>query len=308
MSNKTDIQLTAEANGIKNSTVAKSITPVIEGNLFLDIIDSKINFADPVFTFASNPTLRLPPGYTFGKYKDGDTPNWIGLNLMQALLDALVAYINPLFTSLSVTGQANVVEIGTTLSGSKTITWAITNNSGTVLTIDIYDNTAAAVLVANTANDGSQAVTVTTIQLNTDGATQSWKGILHDTNQTQDINSASFVVIAHYKIFCGPIASSLTNSASVRAMSISQFDTGAGSIILNTGTSETLMGVALKPGRTITQVIDLDALGADITSEYVAQSNINVGDAGGTNRSYPIYQMTLGVPYSTSHRHQIFYS
>jgi hypothetical protein len=55
---------------------------------------------------------------------------------------------------------------------------------------------------------------------------------------------------------------------------------------------------------TISSVIDLDALNADITSSYVL-STFNVNDGGGTAVSYKVYTMTIASPYASSHRHSI---
>lgn len=230
-----------------------------------------------------------------------------GKTLMQFITDLLTNYAYPSFNnSFSVTGQATTVEVGTTLTGSKTFTWSISVNDGVVSTLDIYDNTAASTLVSNTANDGTQAATIATIQLNSNGAQQSWKGIAHDTGTTPgNINSNNFIVTARFYRFFGPSATSPTNSATVRALPSSAFHTGAGSFTLATGTVQTKFVVALPPGITISSVIDQTALNADITSQYVLTGTINVVDAGGTNRSYNIYEMNQGIPYSSSHNHLI---
>jgi hypothetical protein len=223
----------------------------------------------------------------------------------QALLDdILYPAVTPSFSSFSVSGQSTTIEVGTTLSGSKTFTWAISVGTGTVSTIDIYDNTATATLLAGTPNDGSQAQNITSIQLNSNGVTQSWKGIANNTNPVQTIDSSNFVVTARFYRFFGPTASSPANSADVRALASSAFQT-TGSFNLTTGTTLTKFVVALPPSVTISSVIDLDALNADITSEYVLTGTVNVLDAGSTNRAYNIYEMNIGVAYSTSHRHQI---
>lgn len=224
---------------------------------------------------------------------------------IQIIQSIVAPYINPAFTSFSVSGQATMVEVGTTLSGSKTFTWSVNPNSGVVPTIDIFDNTASSTLLAGTPNDGTQAVTVTTIQLNSNGATQSWKGIANNTSPLGTVNSSNFVVTGRFIEFYGPSASTPTNSATVRALPSNGFYTTGNTFILNTGTSQTKFDVALPPGASITQVVDLDALGAIITSQYVNTSTIGVLDAGGTSRSYTLYEMNVGSPYSTSHRHQI---
>jgi hypothetical protein len=219
--------------------------------------------------------------------------------IQDLLDDILYPYVNPVFTSFSVSGQSTTVEVGTTLSGSKTFTWGITLNSGTVPTIDIYDNTAASTLLAGTSNDGTQAQTITTIQLNSNGATQSWKGVGNNTSPPGTFNSSNFVVTARFLRFYGADATP-TNSAEVRALPLNSFHGGASSFTFTTGTTETNFVVALPPGVTIASVIDLTNLNVDITSNFVLIGTVNVLDAGSTNRAYNIYEYSIGVPYSSS--------
>src|SRR5258706_1189705 len=255
--------------------------------------------------FAANVTFTLSPGKSFGKYTNGQTATWIGLTAVQAMLDAAIEYINPVFTSFTITAEPTVIEVGTTLSGSKPFAWAITVNSGIVPTIDIFDNTATSTLLAGTANDGSESVTIATIQLNSNGATQSWKGIGNNTSPVGTFNSSNFIVTSRFYRFYGAASASVTNSAQVRALASSVFQTGATTFNLLTGTTLTKFIVALPPSVTIMQVIDLDALSADITSQYISLGTVNVLDAGGTNRAYNIYEMNVGSPYSNYHRHAI---
>lgn len=256
--------------------------------------------------FDSDVTFVLSGSKSFGKYTNGQTAPWEGLTVIEALLDAAIEYINPVFTAFSVSGQATTVEVGTTLSGSKTFTWSITQNSGVVPTIDIYDITAATTLLAGTPNDGSQPVTVTTLQLNSNGSTQQWRGIGNNTSPVGTFNSSTFTVTSRFLRFYGPASAPPTNSAEVRALPDNDdFHTGATTFNLNTGSTLTRFVCALPPGVTISQVIDLDALNANITSQYILTGTINVLDAGGTTRAYNIYQMTVGSPYSSNHRHAI---
>lgn len=227
-----------------------------------------------------------------------------GKSLVEFITDLIHPYIQPVFTSFSVTGQATTVEVGTTLSGSKTFTWAITQNSGVVSTIDIYDITGSTSLVT-TPNDGSQAQTVTTRQLNSNGATQQWRGVGNNSSPAGTFNSSTFTVTGRFFRFFGPTASSPANSAAVRGLPSSAFYTGGTTFTLATGNTQTKFVVALPPGVNITSVVDTSALNADITSEYVLTGTINVQDAGGTNRSYNIYEMNIGVAYGASHNHSI---
>lgn len=242
-----------------------------------------------------------PTTVTVGGLSSGSTIlNRTYDSILQAVL---VPYINPVFNSFSVTGQATTVEVGTTISGSKTFTWSIAPGSGTVPTIDIFDNTASSTLLAATPNDGTQAVTVATIQLNANAATQSWKGIGNNTSPAGTFNSSNFVVTARFFDFFGNTSSNSTTSAQVRALPQNVFHTGAFTNNLNTGSTNTIFEYACQC--TISQVLDLDALNANITSQYVLSGTVNVNDAGGTPRSTNIYRMTVGSPYSSNHRHQI---
>ena len=287
-------QIITGGNGTSGQT-GMQVKVIINEN-FSELYDGVV-FTDDV-------TFVLSDGKSFGKYVNGDTAPWTGLTAIQALIDACIEYINPAFSAFSVSGQSSTVEVGTTLSGSKTFTWTVVNNSGTVDTIDIYDITDSSTLLAGTTNDGSQVVTVNTLQLNTSGATQQWKGIANNTNPVGTVDSSTFTVTARFYRFFGAASSSPANSAEVRALASSAFQTG-GTFTLSTGTSLTRFVVALPPGITITSVIDTSALNADITDEYVLTKTVSVTDAGGTSRTYNIYEMTVGSPYSTSHSHSI---
>lgn len=311
----------AQTNSVEGSAFRSRVTnpatvkkPVDWGTLYYDAITDKWKVSEnggaevdllSGATFPSNVTFTLSGGKSFGKYTNGQTAPWAGLTAVQALLDAAQEYINPVFNSFSITGQATTVEVGTTLSGSKTFTWSISANSGVVSTIDLYDVTAAATLLAGTANDGTQAQTITTVQLNSNGATQAWRGVGNNTSPPGTFNSSNFTVTSRFYRFLGPTATSPANSAAVRALSVSAFHTGAATFNLDTGTTEIKFVCALPPSVTISSVIDLDALNANITSQYILTGTVNVLDAGGTNRAYNIYEMNVGVAYSTNHRHAI---
>lgn len=256
-------------------------------------------------TFGSNVTFTLSPGKSFGKYINGQTAAWAGLTAIQAIQDAALEYIAPIYTSFSISGQAITVEVGTTLSGSKIFLWAITNNSGSVPTIDIYNNTASSTLLAGTTNDGTQTVTISTVTFNSNGDTQSWKGIGNNVTPSGTFNSSNFVVTARFFRFYGAASASVATSADVRALASSAFQTAPATFDLNTGTTLTKFIVALPPGITIVSVVDLDALGADITGTYNYMGTINVLDAASVTRAYNIYEMNLGSPYITNHRHAV---
>jgi hypothetical protein len=105
-------------------------------------------------------------------------------------------------------------------------------------------------------------------------------------------------------IFYGPIASAPATSAEVRSLGSRIFTDGSNPFILNTGNVENDFTAAMPATIAITQVIDLDALNADITGNY-ALSTFNVDDSGSTPTSYNVYTMSQAIPYTSNHRHQI---
>jgi hypothetical protein len=68
--------------------------------------------------------------------------------------------------------------------------------------------------------------------------------------------------------------------------------------------TDKIFTVAVPATMSLTQVLDLDALNANITANYVL-STFNVNDGGGTPVSYKIYTLSNAIPYSSDHRHQI---
>lgn len=284
-------------------------TPVI-----LTIVIGGTGGGGSAAVFESDIQVSLAPGKSFGRWVNGDTIPAEGKTANQVIEEANDEYIDPAFTSWLMrnagdTGtQSTTVESGTTLSGVRRFTWAIILNSGIVDTINIHDETADTDLVTGTLNDGSHSVDIGSHQLNGNGSTYSWRGVANDTgtDPDQEVDSNLFTVTSRYTRFYGPVVSAPSNSAEVRALSSSEFQVGNVEVFnLLTGTVRNIFAVGLPPGRTITSVIDLDALNANITADYVLVGTINVLDAGGTNRAYNVYVCTNAVAYSTNHRHQI---
>lgn len=283
------------------TTASKGIVKLaneIGGTADLPTVDQKLKTA-------------IVPTVAVGGISIGETQA-IGTSIDSLLREMLAPYVNPVFTSFSISGQATTIEVGTTLSGSKTFTWAITVNSGVISTIDIYDNTAAATLLAGTPNDGTQAQTITSIQLNTDGATQSWKGIGNNTSPIGTINSSNFVVTSRFLRWHGsaitppnPANTSAQNRAYFNSILSSAFKTsGTNTFTLVTGTTATNFYIVLPPGVTLVSVIDQTNAGVNITADYVL-STLQVDDAGATSRTYNVYKLTTAIPYSTSASHAI---
>lgn len=120
----------------------------------------------------------------------------------------------------------------------------------------------------------------------------------------QTTYSSTITVNFGLLIFYGPSSSVPVTSANVRALPDRLFTNGNDTFNLNTGSTEVNFTVAIPDTETISQVLDLDALNANITAEYV-NNPFNVDDGGGTAVAYNVYTMTIAIPYSSNHRHQV---
>lgn len=259
------------------------------------------------YVFTNDIPVILSGSKTLGKYVNGQTIPAVGKTPQQVWNDVAAEYLNPAFSSFQVSGQPQTVEVGTTLSGSKTFTWGVNPGSGVVPTIDIIDASTASVLLAGTPNDGSQAQVITTRQLNSNGAVQGWYGRGNNTSPAGTFNSGVFNVVSRFILFQGPVAAIPADSAAVRAMPSSQFYQGASTLILNTGTTLKDFAIALPPGVTISLVMDQN-VNANLTAQYVLVGTRAVIDAGGTARTYNLYVMSQAVPYSDNHLHAITFN
>ena len=106
---------------------------------------------------------------------------------------------------------------------------------------------------------------------------------------------------AYYKWFGSlPLEPSL--SSDVRSLS----NSFSNSFELQTGSTDTVMSIAVPSTNNLISVIDLDALNANITSDYILSTTLTqIEDGGGNLVSYKVYVLNLAIPYSSNHRHAI---
>ena len=124
------------------------------------------------------------------------------------------------------------------------------------------------------------------------------------TDSHQTTTSTTNLVNLLNIIFYGSTSSVPLSSSDVRELTNNIFTDGLNPFTLNTGTTYNNFVVAMPSVLNITEVLDIDALSANITDSYIINT-FNVLDFIGTNVSYDVYTMTNAIPYSSNHRHQI---
>jgi hypothetical protein len=126
---------------------------------------------------------------------------------------------------------------------------------------------------------------------------------------SSQINSTASTINYRYMIYHGTGSSAPTTSTQIRNLTATGgrlFVTGSNPFILNTGNTNRFFTAAMPNTLTISQVIDEDALFADITPQYTNNNNpFSVLDAGGNGTTYNVYTMSQAIPYSLNHKHRI---
>ena len=305
---------TVTVDNILGATTADTIT-VGDVDIVGGMIDASFIANLPAQTFAADIVVSLDNGKTLGRYLNGETIPSTGLTAEQVLNLIATDYFYPEFTAFVVSGQSTTVEVGTQITTPKTITWGINPGSGSVSTIDIEEDVNGggySVIANDTANDGSESVTVATTSLTTDGMYQRWRGVGTDTTPDPDetFNSSVYTVTARYYSFFGPDSSDPTgpiDSSTLRGTFDYGFQVGSvDTFTFSTGTTETNFYIILPPGVAIDTVLDLSLFnGTDITASFLSQGTITVNDAASSPTSYNLYKATAAVPYSTPHTFQI---
>lgn len=229
--------------------------------------------------------------------------NLDGKTFADLFKDMLIVYLNPAFTSASTT-YSTPIEVGTIISGNVTFNWATSNSTNVkVNSLSIFDVNTSTSIKTNLANDGNEIAVVNDVILNNLDATQRWK--IRGLN-TKDIQfeSGDITVTAKYRRFFGASGATPTTSAQVRALQTNEFQTAnSQTFTLNTGNTHSKFVVALPSPRTILSAINETALSSVVT--YLSTGTILVNDAGGTPRTYNLYELNLGAPYSVNQVHKI---
>lgn len=165
-------------------------------------------------------TNLTPVPQTLGGIQAGTTFNNVPLT---AMFDALLyPYQVPSFSTFSL-NESSPVEVGYTISaGSKTFTWTTTNSSNIVPnSVSIEDSTDSIILATGLANDGTENISISSIQYLTDSS-HIWSIYAQDTH-TGSL-SKTYTVDWYWRIYYGEhVSGSLTDTdiSSLRASDLS---------------------------------------------------------------------------------------
>lgn len=252
--------------------------------------------------FQSDTPVVLASGKTLGKYTNGQTILSAGKTFEEVIKDIALEYLSPAFSSFSIIEQASIVEVGTTLSGSKTFTWSISNPTNVKPnTVSIFDNNTSSNLGSGLANDGSEVIALNGNTLNANNATQSWK-IKAQNTKDEIFESGNIVVTAIYPIFYGKSNSQPTANQAL-------IDGGTKAIVASTGTLNITFGAsgqylwfahpALNPTKTKWHVNALNNgnIGS-ISDLFNAPTTVSITTVMWAGVSYKVY--ISNIPTTTS--------
>lgn len=258
-------------------------------------------------------------GTSIGKYEDGDIvpahtssdERWKDIGTKQILPTFTLPVAN-ITTSIN---PNNSTEVGTVLT-NVLFTVSLTQNDGGVANlykilkdnIEILNDT-----ITNTKTETFELSTTPIIfkaNISYDAGTIPKDDNLEPPNSIPNNiiagnDDSIFLSYRGYRaIFYGNFTSKNITSNDIRTNLIKRLENSGNTFILNTGNIDTIFQVWLPTGITLSSIIDLDALNANITSSYVSES-LTVNDAGGNPIAGNLYTMEQSVPYSSNHRHQI---
>jgi hypothetical protein len=252
--------------------------------------------------FNNDIPVVLADGKNLGRFLNGDTILAIGKTAEEVITDIAIEYLAPAFTSFSM-GLTGTVEVGTSFTGLTNSTWSTTQPGNVAVdSIGITDVTNSAILAFPLSNDGSESVDLQGPIAKTTETSNTWQIAL--ANTLAGTATRNVTTTWSYLQFYG-VGTTPASSAQVRALGNQRFNTAGNSFTLNTGSVENVFNIALPPGKSISSVVDLDALNADITSEYINTGSVIVTLQEGETASYSIWVMSPAIAYSSNHRHAI---
>lgn len=217
---------------------------------------------------------------------------------IQEMFDLLLyPYQYPSFTSFSIQGIPTTLEVCQSISPTKTYLWSTSNSDNiNANTIEIWHGEFSN---SGLSNDGSEVITdiidISEFQIQEVPTVLNIPGTynfqIQAQNSQNDSFSRIFTVTWKYKIFHGTSITDPTDSAAIRALANSLFDTNSFSININ----DLKYVIAVPDTKTLQEVRTSNF--EDITPNFIQQDNIDVKLADGvTTKSYKVYLLTTALP------------
>lgn len=274
--------------------------------------------------FDNDITVSLSGGKTLGKYLNGQTIPSAGKTFEEVMNLIAIEEIAPVYVVATIVitdTLPNVDEVGTVYA-TNTLTATFTQNNAGALTAIRIEKDGSNILPNGVSSpfvkldSGSYILGDTTYQafanynagpllnytpsMTPDARTPLIRSV--NAPQAAESNFASSIVkiTGYYAEFYGPTASAPLDSLDVRGLPGYRLTNAGINFTLSTGAVEKIFAICLPPGKTLVQVLDTDALNANITANFIL-TTFSVDDAGGTPHTYNIYVMTNAVPYASNH-------
>jgi hypothetical protein len=125
-----------------------------------------------------------------------------GLKIGEIIEKMIFTYQSPSFSSFSIVGQSQLIEVGTALSGNKSFTWSTSNSSNVQPnSIRLRNVTSNGLIASGLTNDGNETVNIGMIP-NTAPINQVFRAEGINTNGVQ-FNSGTVTILSLYPYFYG---------------------------------------------------------------------------------------------------------
>jgi hypothetical protein len=236
-----------------------------------------------IVTPAPTYSNATPTAGVFGGIAAGST--FVAKTIAQMFDALLYPYQNPAFSSFTYTGYVATVEVGTTLSGSKTFTWGTTNSGNiTANTIQIRDVTNAVNLATGLGNTGSSVQNIGSVVKNT-ATTHQWS--VTGTNTNAVTFSSTLTVTWRWKVYSGESALTALTEVDIEALRVGNLQTGFGAVY-------TMLGGGYKyicyPSTLGTATTFKDGGNQNVAME--APYTVSVTNVNGVTTNYNVHRTT----------------
>lgn len=284
------------------------------------IITDGIDYSNRVFNlFKKQSPLEsfVVVDTSVGKYNSGDTvpahasndERWKDIGRKRTL----PVFTLPVASITASTNPNNSTEVGTTLTNIIFTAILNSNDGGAATNYKILKDNVEVL------NDAVVATKTETFELSTtpiifksninysEGTVpenDSLGDSVANTIVAGNDDSSNLSYVGYRAVFYGNFNNKNTTSNNVRTNLTKRLENSGNTFILNTGNTNKIFQLWLPTGKTLSSVIDLDALNANITTAYISEA-LTVNDIGSNPITGTLYTMEQSVPYSSNHRHQI---